>query len=85
MKQLYQDAMIIYRHYDRSNFFITFIYNSKWDEISSNILIDSSAIDHPNIVSRVFNLKLKILIDDLLNKYILRKIIADIYIIEFQK
>ena len=68
--------MIIYRHYDRSDFFITFIYNSKWDEISSNILIGSSAIDHLDIVSRVFNLKLKVLIDDLLNKYVLEKMIC---------
>ena len=29
MKQLYQDAMVIYRHYDRSNFFVTFTCNSK--------------------------------------------------------
>ena len=29
MKQLYQDVMIIYQHYDRPDFFITFIYNPK--------------------------------------------------------
>ena len=29
MKQLYQDVMVIYRYYDRSDFFITFIYNPK--------------------------------------------------------
>ena len=77
--------MIICRYYDRSDFFITFIYNSKWDEIISNIPADSIAADRLDIVSRVFNLKLKTLINDLLKKYILEKIIIDIHIIESQK
>ena len=85
MKQLYQDAMIICRHYDRPDFFVIFTSNSKWDEIISNILADFIAVNHPEIVSQVFNLKLKILIDELFNKYILEKIVINVYIIEFQK
>ena len=73
MKQFYQDAMAICRHYGRADFFITFTCNPKWDEITSNIPADSSPTDHPDIVSRVFNLKLKALIDDLLNKHVLGK------------
>src|SRR5947207_12909424 len=79
MKQLYQDAMIIYRYYDRPDFFITFICNSKWDEIISNIPADSIATDRPDIISRVFNLKLKILMNDLLKKHILEKTIINIH------
>ena len=85
MKQLYQDAMAICRHYGRADFFITFTCNPKWDEIISNIPDGSSATDHPDIVSRVFNLKLKALIDDLLNKHVLGKTVADVLTIEFQK
>ena len=85
MKQLYQDAMAIYRHYSRSDFFITFTCNSKWDEIISNIPARSITVDRLDIVSRVFNLKLKILMNDLLKKYILGKIIINIHIIKSQK
>ena len=85
MKQLYQDAMVIYRYYDRPDFFIIFTYNPTWDEITSNIPADSIAADHLDITSRVFNLKLKILMNDLLHKHVLERIVADIYVIEFQK
>ena len=77
--------MIIYRYYDRSDFFITFIYNSKWNEITSNIFTGSTAADCLDIISRVFNLKLKILMNNLFKKHILGKIITDIHVIEFQK
>ena len=85
MKQLYHDAMAICRHYGRADFFVTFMCNPKWDEITSNIPTRSSPTNHPDIVSRIFNLKLKALIDDLLNKYVLGKTVANVYIIEFQK
>ncbi|TMI79656.1 MAG: hypothetical protein E6H10_14970 [Bacteroidetes bacterium] len=85
MKQLYQDGMAICRHYGRPDFFVTFTCNPKWDEIISNIPAGSNATDHPDIVSRVFNLKLKALIDDLLHKHVLGKTVADVYVVEFQK
>ena len=85
MKQLYQDAMAICRHYGRPDFFITFTYNPKWDEITSNIPAGSSATDRPDIVSRVFSLKLKTLVNELLKKHVLGKTVADIYVVEFQK
>src|SRR5437667_128406 len=85
MKQLYQDAMAICRHYGQADFFITFTCNLKWDEITSNIPAGSSATDHPDIVSRVFSLKLKTLMDDLLKKHVLGKTVADVLTIEFQK
>ena len=85
MKQLYQDAMAICRHYGRPDFFITFTCNPTWDEITSNIPAGSTATDHPDIISRVFNLKLKALMNDLLHKHVLGRTVADIYVIEFQK
>ena len=77
--------MIIYQYYDWSDFFIIFINNSKWNDIISNISIDFNIIDYSDIISWIFNLKLKILINNLLNKYIFEKMIIDISIIEFQK
>lgn len=55
-----------------------------WEEITANLPPDYSASDHLDIVARVFNLKLKTLLDDLRMKHVLGKAIADAYMIEFQ-
>ena len=44
-----------------------------------------SASDHSDIVAQVFNLKLKALLDDLLNKYILGTPVIEVYTTKFQK
>src|SRR5579859_3037222 len=75
----------ICRHYGRPDFFATFTCNPKWDEITSNIPAGSSATNCSDVVSRVFSLKLKALMDELLKKHILGKTIADIFVVEFQK
>ena len=77
--------MAICRYYSRADFFITFTCNSKWEEITSNIPAGSSMTDRPDIIARIFNLKLQALIYDLLRKHVLGKTVADIHVIEFQK
>ena len=71
MKQLYQDSMAICRHYGHADFFITFISNPQWEQITASVPPGFSALDSPEIVVRVFNLKLKVLLHDLVNKHIL--------------
>jgi hypothetical protein len=41
--------------------------------------------DVPHIVARVFHLKLRALLDDLLKHNVLGQVIAHVYVIEFQK
>ena len=60
--------MAICRHYGRADFFITFTCNPQLEEITANLPPGFSASDRPDIVARVFSLKLKTLLDDLLNK-----------------
>ena len=50
-----------------------------------NLPPDFTASDRPDIVARVFNLKLKALLDDLLQKHVLGTPVAEVYTIEFQK
>ena len=85
MKQLYQDSMAICRHYGRADFFITFTCNPQWEEIMANLPPGFTTSDRPDIVARVFNLKLKALLDDLLQKHVLGTPVAEVYTIEFQK
>lgn len=85
MQQLYQDSMAIVRKMGKPDLFVTFTCNPKWKEIIDALLPGQSAVDRPDIVARVFKLKLQALMDDLLKKQVLGKVIGRIYVIEFQK
>ena len=56
--QLYQDAMAIVQRFGKPDFFITFTCNPQWKEITDALLEQQTAADHPDIVARVFKLKL---------------------------
>ena len=57
--------MAICRKYGRPHLFITMTTNSKWSEIVDSLEENEEASDRPDIVARVFNLKLNELIKDL--------------------
>jgi hypothetical protein len=54
-----QDAMTYVRQYGPPDLFITFTTNPKWDEIQRELLPGQQPTDRPDIVSRVFKLKVK--------------------------
>ncbi|XP_057380774.1 uncharacterized protein LOC130703304 [Daphnia carinata] len=85
MKQGYQDAMAICGKFGKSTFFLTFTCNPKWPEITENIETYQIPSNRPDIVSRVYHLKLKELIKDIQERQILGIIVARIHVIEFQK
>ena len=79
--------MAIVRRYGKSDFFITFTCNPRWKEITDALLEGQTAENWQDIVSRVFQLKLKSLLNDIFYgpKPVLGKMIALIYVIEWQK
>jgi hypothetical protein len=85
MRQQYQDAMAICRHFGKPDLFITFTCNPMWQEIQEALLPGQKPEDAPHIVARVFHLKLKALLDDLFKHNVLGKVVARVYVIEFQK
>ena len=85
MHQQYQDAMAIVRHYRKPDLFITMTCNPNWEEIQRELLPGQAAADRPDIVVRVFNMKVKTLLDDLLKKNVMGKVVAHVYVVEFQK
>ena len=87
MIQNYQDAMVICRHYKNPDLFITFTYNSKWYEITRTLAIitEQKTKDRPNIVARVFKMKLDHILSNIKSEAIFKKIIIDLFIVEFQK
>jgi hypothetical protein len=49
------------------------------------LLLKQQPQDRPNLITQVFKIKFKELINDIRKKYILRRMIVGIYVIEFQK
>ena len=59
--------------------------NPLWPHITTELFPGQTAQDRPDIVSKVFNLKLKQLLHDLKEGKVFGKTVAFIYVIEFQK
>ncbi|CAF0897947.1 unnamed protein product [Rotaria sordida] len=85
MQQNYQDAMAIVRKYGKPDLFITFTCNPTWREIEEQLFPEQTPSDRPDLITRIFKLKLNELIDDIFKKHILRRTIANVFVIEFQK
>ncbi|XP_051165710.1 uncharacterized protein LOC127284357 [Leptopilina boulardi] len=63
MTQLYQDSMAIVGKHGKPDLFITMTCNPKWKEIEENLLPNQTASDRPDIVGRVFALKVDYSVD----------------------
>jgi hypothetical protein len=85
MVQNYQDAMAICKWACCPDAFVTFTCNPQWPEIKKALLPGQQPQDRLHLVTRVFKIKLKELINDIHKKHILGRTIARIYVIEFQK
>jgi hypothetical protein len=68
MTQRYQDAMTISRNTSAPDLFGTMTVNTKWKEIVEALEPGQTPADRPDIVCRVFKLKLDELLRDLLEK-----------------
>ncbi|XP_051778563.1 uncharacterized protein LOC114645592 [Erpetoichthys calabaricus] len=84
MQQNYQDTMAIVRKRGKPDLFLSFTCNPAWPEIS-NAISHHEQIEHrPDIVARVFHIKLQDFLTDILEKNIFGNVLAYIFI-EFQK
>nr|KAJ0200997.1 hypothetical protein LSAT_V11C600334260 [Lactuca sativa] len=86
MMQNYLDAMSLCKWFGYPNFFITFTCNPKWPELQ-RFLKDTPLHpeDRPDILCRLFKIKLDAFIKDLRENEIFGKVQAVVYTIEFQK
>lgn len=85
MLNLFQDAMAIVRKYGKPDLFVTITCNPHWPEILAELKPNQTTQDIPDIVSRIFRLKLKAILDQIINRGVLGKVDAHMYTIEFQK
>lgn len=68
MVQLYQDAMSVVRKLGKPDLFITFTCNPTWPEIANELLDHQIPSDRPDLIARVFKLKLDELFIDLFQR-----------------
>ncbi|XP_058784536.1 uncharacterized protein LOC131659346 [Vicia villosa] len=86
MIQNYQDAMAICGWIGYPDLFITFTCNHKWPELVDFLkTYHLKPEDRPDLVSRLFKIKLDQLIKDIKKGTIFGKVKSVIYTIEFQK
>jgi hypothetical protein len=77
MDQLYFDGMAISASVGFPDLFITFTCNPSWPEISRLVSKQNlKAHDRPDILARVFKIKLNELLKDLTKKHVLGKVMA---------
>lgn len=81
---LYLDALSLPMRFHAPDLFITFTCNHKWPEIVDALPRGSTWQDHPDIVARVFWLKLKSLMTDIVENGIFGKVAAYVWRIEWQ-
>ena len=81
---LYMDAMALPRRFGKPDLFITMTCNPKWAEITAAIPPHSSWESHPDIVARVFVLKFKAMMSDILKKQIFGEVVAYVWRCEWQ-
>ncbi|UYV79082.1 hypothetical protein LAZ67_17001066 [Cordylochernes scorpioides] len=79
------DAMAIVRKHGKPDFFVTMTCNPKWLEIVENLEEGQSVENRPDLVVRVFKMKLDVLLEQIKKKDFFGKAIASIRVIEFQK
>ena len=80
---LYLDVMAICQTHGSPNYFIAITCNPQWHEITSALLPTQILADRPDMESIVFQIKLYRIIDNIVDKHVLERVLAYTYTIEF--
>ncbi|XP_074352823.1 uncharacterized protein LOC141691974 [Apium graveolens] len=87
MQQNFQDALAVCRHIGHPDIFFTMTMNPLWDEVIKmmKLLPHCQPQNSPDVMARVFRLKLDQLIDDIKKENYFGTCLGVMYIVEFQK
>ncbi|GBO36375.1 hypothetical protein AVEN_186082-1, partial [Araneus ventricosus] len=77
--------MAMVRKFGRPDLFVTFTCNPTWVDILNVLEGPQRPEDRPDIVVRVFKMKLTELLDDIIKQNLFSRVISYIYVVEFQK
>ncbi|XP_075099375.1 uncharacterized protein LOC107802678 [Nicotiana tabacum] len=85
MCRRYMDVISLVQQFGKPDLFITMTCNPSWPEIKEHLLPTDEAQNRPDLISRVFKVKIEELKTDILKRNIFGKVAAFMYTIEFQK
>ena len=85
MHKKMQDALALLRVFGGSDLFITFTANPAWQEITNALLPNQQSHERPDLIARVFRLKFKSLLRDIMDHNIFGKALGYVYTVEYQK
>ena len=83
-QQLYLDAMALPKRFGKPDLFITMTCNPHWPEILSSLPAGAKWQHHPDVVARVFMMKMQELLRDIVRLEIFGTVRAYVYRIEWQ-
>ena len=82
----YQDGMARCRKFHKPDLFITFTCNPNWPEIINSMKgFEAGTFSRPDLIARVFQVKLEAMIKDLQESCIFGDVLGYMYTIEWQK
>jgi hypothetical protein len=82
----YQDGMARCRRFHRPDLFIKFTCNPNWEEIRNEMKgFELHTNSRPDLIARVFQIKLDAMIDDITKKQLFGKVVGYMYAMEWQK
>ncbi|XP_045482766.1 uncharacterized protein LOC123686579 [Harmonia axyridis] len=81
----YLDAMTVVARFGKPDLFITFTCNPNWPEIKNNLFKHQKWENRPDLICRVFQMKLLEFINDIVRDQLYGVVINNQYVIEFQK
>ncbi|QQP37176.1 ATP-dependent DNA helicase [Caligus rogercresseyi] len=84
-KEAFHDSMAVVRQKGCPDLFITFTCNPEWPEVKESLYPDERSSDRPDIICRVFNMKLQAMIDDIAKKHVLGRCKGYFGMVEYQK
>ena len=83
-RELYADAMVLPAHFGSIDYFLTFTTNPQWPEITANATM-ANGMHSPDLYCRVFYIKMKALLIDVLQHGVLGTVVAYAWSVEFQQ
>jgi len=85
LRQCYLDAMAVVQRFGKPDLFVTMTANPSWPEIVANLRAGETAANRPDLTCRVFRLKLRALMEDLIKEGVMGRAVAYTWAVEFQK
>jgi len=85
MRQNLQDIIAMPYKFGHPDIFLTMTCNPKWPEITRALLPGQTAVDRPDLSTRVFRMKMRAMLEKVINDELFGKVVGHVAVVEFQK